>query len=238
VTLLFSAILAAVAGLVVSIHTTHGGARHLAPPPAVPGHWKLVFHDEFNGTSLDRTVWNEHDGWANQNNVTDYASNITVKDGHAILTLASPTSGAEISTDRFLLQVGDYAEARIEFAGSGSTIYNWPAFWTSGPNWPAGGENDVAEGFGNLTVNYHSPSLVERSGPIAGNWAGSFHTYGVYRGRGFARVYWDGRPVRTYRTADDGQPQSLLLTLGASDQTRTGPAGAMVVDYVRVWAPA
>ena len=238
VTLIFSAIVAAVAGLVVSISTTTGGHRHIPPPLGVPGHWKLVFDSEFNGSTLDRGVWNEHDGWTNQNNVTDYGANVVVKDGHAILMLSSPSAGAEISTWSYRLNVGDYAQARIQFAGSGSTIYNWPAWWTSGPDWPTGGENDIAEGFGNLSVNYHSPSLTERSGPIGGNWAGGFHTYGVYRGRFYSRVYWDGRVIRTYRTADDGQPQTLLLTLGAGNQVRTGPSGAMVVDYVRAWAPA
>ncbi|HET9093563.1 MAG TPA: family 16 glycosylhydrolase, partial [Solirubrobacteraceae bacterium] len=161
-----------------------------------------------------------------------------VSGGHAILTLASPSSGAEIGTQSFGLAVGQFAQARIEFPGSGATIDNWPAFWTSGNDWPAGGENDVAEGFGALTVNYHSPTVVHLTGQVPGDWGGHFHVYGIYRGRSVSRVYWDGRLVRTYSTADNGEPETILLTLGAGDHVVTGPAGAMVVDYVRVWAPA
>lgn len=207
-------------------------------PLGVPGHWKLVFQDNFNGTALNQTVWNAHNGWSNQNGVTDELANVAVSKGHAILTLASPQSGAEIGTRSFGLKVGEFAQARIEFPGRGTTVYNWPAFWTSGPNWPQGGENDVAEGFGVLTVNYHSPRVTHMSGRIPGIYTGGFHVYGIYRGPDYTRVYWDGKVVGAYRTADDGQPQTLLLTLGAGNHVVTGSAGAMIVDYVRAWAPA
>lgn len=213
-------------------------ARQRRVPVGVAGQWQLAFDDEFNGDALDQTVWNARDGWTNQNHVTDALSNISVRGGHAIFRLASPTSGAEMATNRFSLKVGEYAEARIKFAGDGQTIYNWPAWWISGPNWPAAGENDIAEGLGDLTINYHSPLGGLETGTVDGVWARAFHTYGIYRGRYFSRVYWDGRLVRTYRTHDDGQPQMLLLTMGASNVIRTGAAGEMVVDYVRAWRRA
>lgn len=215
-----------------------GAPRANRGPLGVPGHWKLVFGAGFDGGSLNRRVWNAHNGWSDQNAVTDHLSNISVRNGHAILTLASRDSGAEIGTRHFGLRVGEFAQARIAFAGRGRTIYNWPAFWASGPDWPRGGENDIAEGFGALTINYHSPTVTHMSGPIPGIYAGAFHVYGLYRGPGYARVYWDGKVVGAYRTDDDGRPQTLLLTLGAGNHIVTGAAGAMVVDYVRAWAPA
>ena len=42
--------------------------------------------------------------------------------GDAILTLASKTSGAAIESTVATLGVGEYAEARIEFAGSGADL--------------------------------------------------------------------------------------------------------------------
>ncbi len=227
----------AAAALVIIFVPVRPPVRPRLHRPAFTRGWRLVFDSEFNGSSLNRGVWNAHNGWDNQNGVTDQRANVTLSHGHALLMLSSPTVGAEISTRHFGLSVGEYAQARIKFAGSGSTIYNWPAWWTSGPNWPQGGENDIAEGFGNLTVNYHSPMVTELTGPVPGNWGGAFHTYGLYRGRNFAQVFWDGRLVRTYRTADDGQPQTLLFTVGAGNSLRIGRAGALVVDYVRVWAP-
>ena len=219
---------------------TSAGAAAATPrtPDGIAGHWRLAFDDEFNGSSLNLSTWNPHNGWTNQNDVTDHLRNITVRHGHAIFKLASATSGAEIGTNHFSLRVGEYAEARIKFAGDGQIVYNWPAWWVSGPRWPAAGENDIAEGLGDLTINYHSPLGGVEMGTVGGVWARGFHTYGIYRGRSVSRVYWDGRLVRTYRTHDDGQPQMLLLTMGAANIIRTGAAGEMVVDYVRAWQPA
>jgi len=218
--------------------TTGTPVGSTAQPLGVPGRWRLVFRDEFNGHALNQAVWNAHNGWTDQNGVADSLANVTVRQGHAVLTLASPKSGAEIGTRNFTLKIGEFAQARIDFAGRGATIYNWPAFWTSGPDWPQGGENDIAEGFGVLTVNYHSPTVTHMSGRIPGIYSGAFHVYGIYRGPNYTRIYWDGKVVGAYRTYDDGQPQTLLLTLGAANHVVTGPAGAMIVDYVRVWAPA
>lgn len=225
----FAVAVAVVVGLALSSRVT-------APQPfGISGHWRLVFNDGFNGNALNRQTWNAHNGWTNQNGVADSLGNVAVRNGDAILSLASSTSGAEIATRTFALRVGEFAEARIKFAGSGHTIYNWPAFWASGPNWPQGGENDIAEGFGSLTINYHSPAVTLHSGSIPGSWANRFHVFGIYRSRHFARVYWDGRVVGAYRTHDDGAPETLLLTLGAGNQVRTGRVGAMVIDYVRAW---
>lgn len=235
--LILVVIVVVTAAVVYGVESARNPPTPATGPPIGHGKWKLVFDSEFNGTQLNRTVWNPHDGWSGQNNVTDHLVNVDVKNGHVILSLASPSSGAAIATNHFRMRVGEYAEARIKFAGDGRTIYNWPAWWASGPNWPAGGENDIAEGFGSLTVNYHSPSVTRLLGPVPGDWAGRFHTYGLYRGRLYSRVYWDGKLVRSYRTADDGQPETLVLTIGAANQIKTGPAGAMIVDFVRVWAP-
>ena len=207
-------------------------------PSGVTGTWNMVFDDEFNATSLSTSVWNNHDGWTNQNNVTDHASNITEAGGDLTLTLASSTSGATIGTNQNVLAVGDFAEARVYFAGSGTSIYNWPAWWASGPSWPAAGENDIAEGLGSLTVNYHSPAGADNTGTVTGTWANAFHTYGIYRGSNYCDVYYDGLLVRHYTTADNGVAQELLFTMGASNTLQYGAAGAMKVDYVRVWAPA
>lgn len=197
----------------------------------------MVFDDEFNGSAINTGVWNEHDGWTNQNSVTDHSWNVSESGGVATLTLASSSSGATIATNQAVLGVGDFAQARVDFAGAGTAVYDWPAWWASGPNWPAAGENDIAEGLGTLTVNYHSPSGTHNEGTVAGDWTGAFHTYGIYRGRGYSDVYWDGRLVKHYSTDDNGLAQDLLFTIGAANQLAFGATGQMQVDYVRVWAP-
>jgi beta-glucanase (GH16 family) len=198
----------------------------------------MTFDDEFNGTALNTNVWSNHAGWTNQNNVTDYASNVAEANGNLILTLASSTSGAAIGSNQGYLAVGDFAEARVYFPGSGTSIYNWPAWWASGANWPAAGESDIAEGLGTLTVNYHSPSGAHNTGTVSGTWSNAFHTYGIYRGSNYCDVYWDGQLVRQYTTDDNGGPENLIFTIGASNTLQFGAAGQVKVDYVRVWAPA
>ncbi len=227
---------AAVAAALTLSAVSISSAEAATPQPnGVSGNWTMAFDDEFNGTSLNTSAWNPHDGWTSQNNVTDHASNVTEVGGDAILTLASKTSGAAIESTVATLGVGEYAEARIEFAGSGGTIYNWPAWWTSGPNWPAAGENDIAEGLGTLTVNYHSPTGAHNQGTVPGTWADGFHTYGIDRTATKSYVYWDGKLVKSYTTNDNGQPENLIFTMGAANTLSYGTSGRMLVDYVRVW---
>jgi hypothetical protein len=174
------------------------------------------------------------------NNVTTSPSNVAVSAGELLLTLASTTSGALVSTNPsdtarpgFQFTYG-FAEARIWFDGSGTTIDNWPAWWTDGQSWPADGEADIAEGLGTMTSNYHSSSGANNSGTIAGVWAASWHTYALHRQAGTNTIYYDGKVVRTYSTNDNGSPQYLILNVGAGQ--RTDVIGAQVkVDYVRVW---
>ena len=227
--------------------TTTAGTGAPAPQ-GPPGTWGLAFQDEFNGTSLDQTKWVALNNWR-MNNVTAYSSNVAIANGNLILTLASSTSGAFVSSaswdgagaNSYSFPVGDYIEARVYFPGSANeSIYNWPAWWTSGPNWPAAGEHDVAEGLGGeLTVNYHSPSGAHNQGTVSGPWGNGFHTYGLHRLATRADVYWDGVLVKSYPTDDSGAAEALLLNVGASTSRAavTGAAGQVRVDYVRAWRP-
>jgi hypothetical protein len=160
------------------------------------------------------------------------------------LTPASATSGAYVSSSHddgagvgYKFPVGAYAEARVFFPGDGRTVYNWPGWWISGPDWPAAGEHDIAEGLGSLTVNYHSPSGAHNQGSVPGTWSNAFHTYGVHRKATSADVYWDGVLVKSYPTDDNGAGHSLLLNVGihSSGGNVYGTAGLVRVDYVRVW---
>ncbi len=222
---------------------TSGPPSGTTPQPVgVAGNWTLVFDDEFDGNSIDATRWGVFNGGCN-NDVTCSPSNVAVANGCMALTLASSNSGAEVCSDAscgagsnaYDLPVGGYAEARISFPGNGTTIYNWPAWWASGPNWPAAGEEDIAEGLGTLTANYHSPNGAQNSGTISGTWSNAFHVYGMWRQATQALYYWDGNLVQTWNTSDNGQPQTLLVNVGCSGSCVAGAASQVYVDYVRAW---
>ena len=44
-----------------------------------------------------------------------------------------------------------------------------------------------------------------------------------------------GKLVKSYATNDNGQPESLIFTMGAANTLSYGTSGRMLVDYVRVW---
>jgi hypothetical protein len=210
-------------------------------PLGVAGNWTLKFDDEFNGTILDTSKWTAMQ--TSMNNVETSPSNVAVSGGDLILTLASSSSGAEVCAcnsdgspgNFYALPVGGYAEARVYFPGNGTAIYNWPAWWASGPNWPAAGENDIAEGLGTLTDNYHSPSGSHNQGTVPGVWSNAFHVYGIYRESGKVQIYYDGNLVRTYTTDDNGGGESLILNVGSGNTAAYGTASQVKVDYVRAW---
>jgi hypothetical protein len=86
-----------------------------------------------------------------------------------------------------------------------------------------------------MTVNYHSPSGAHNQGTIPGVWSNAFHVYGLYRGAGFAEVYYDGVLVKRYPTDDNGNGQALIVNIG-SGHTAQVPS-QLLVDYVRAWKP-
>ena len=212
-------------------------------PNGIAGNWNLKFDDEFNGTSLNSKYWScSWFGGGTMNNVSTPCSNAVVTGGNLVQTLASSSSGSTVDTDPsqtggggFQYGTGYVAEARVYFPGNGSTIYNWPGFWDDGQNWPANGEEDIIEGLGTATSNYHSNSGANNSGTIPGTWSNGYHTYAVDREAGKNYIYWDGKLVRSYNTDDGGSPHYLIMTVGCSGGCVTGAASQVKTDYIRVW---
>ena len=220
------------------------------PSGAVPqslANWSLKFNDDFDGSSVDLTKWSNLDGWS-MNGMTAVAGNATVSGGVLSLQMSDATHGAYLSTENawgYNFLVGDYFEARAYFPGDGTNIYGWPAVWTSGQNWPSNGELDVAEvGAKKVTANYHygpAGPTSSQLGPYtpAGYWGDAWHTYAVHRkSASEVNFYWDGNLVKTWTPQDSGGGHVLLLNSGAASTQMLGAAGALKVDYVRVWTPA
>ena len=137
-----------------------------AEPVGIPGNWNLILDSEFNGSSLNTSLW--HTGWygngvtgpVNSLETACYSpNNITFPgDGsmHLNLTATSstcngqtePYTGALVSTNPndggggFQYTYG-VLEARVYIPGDGTQIANWPQVWADGQNWPQDGEDDL-----------------------------------------------------------------------------------------------
>ena len=129
---------------------------------AVPDGYKLVWSDEFEGSSIDNSKWTYDlggNGWGNNELecYTNRADNAYVADGMLhIKALKESYQGSQYTSARmktkglFEFQYG-YVEARIALPAFPGI---WPAFWMLGQNidqvsWPACGEIDILEAINN-----------------------------------------------------------------------------------------
>ncbi len=148
----------------------------------------IFFEDEFEGTSLDTSVWNYEigngtNGWGNGEvqYYTDDEKNIKVQDGNLIITAIKEdlngfayTSGRINTMDKFEFTYGR-VEIKAKLAGGGGT---WPALWALGADfdvvgWPETGEIDIMEFVGN------EPNRVQSAIHFPGNSGGNAIFEGV-----------------------------------------------------------
>ncbi|GLP96463.1 family 16 glycosylhydrolase [Paraferrimonas sedimenticola] len=126
------------------------------------GEWVLAWADEFDGTALNDTNWNIETGdgsqygipgWGNNELEWYQADNISVEDGHLVITAREEmsngypyTSGRMRSDGKLDITFGRI-EARIK-PPKGQGL--WPAFWmlptdSKYGGWASGGEVDIME---------------------------------------------------------------------------------------------
>lgn len=193
------------------------GVESGAEPTAAPEleGYDLLWHDEFDGSKLDETIWNRElrePGWTNNElqQYTDSDENIFVSDGKLILKAVKTekdgkdyyTSGKVNSQNKKPFTYGKVVVSAKAPAGQGL----WPAIWMMPEDesyygqWPKCGEIDIMETLGHdlstayCTVHYGAPH-AEQQGTIAGNFGDGFHEYSVEWEPGEIRWYVDGSEV-------------------------------------------
>lgn len=221
--------------------------------------WHLVFEDNFNGTTLNKTIWTP--GWfgtgitgpSNSNETACYNSTqATVSGDDLHLELVSrqssckggsyPFTGALISSNPHDGVAGHtgfeytygYIEFRVILPPEGGEIANWPAFWTDGQNWPTDGEDDIMEGLGGKACfHFHSPA----GGPgncASGQYTGGLHYFASDWEPGSVTYYYDDVKVGEITEGITSAPQYIIINNTTSSSNALAPA-TVIVAHVRVW---
>ena len=138
---------------------TWGAVGTQAPAGAPPGFSRLVWSDEFNGSTINTANWGfdiGNGGWGNNEleNYTNRSVNARIENGMLVIEARRESLGGSAYTSaRMKTQgkqsfgVNTWVEARIN-APEGQGI--WPAFWMLGNSistvgWPSCGEIDIME---------------------------------------------------------------------------------------------
>lgn len=181
-----------------------------------PEGFKLVWHDEFNGTELSEDDWNreEHEkGWVN-NELQEYvpsADYAYVKDGELIIQPVKTEdengnvkyySGRVNTQNKHDIKYG-YIEAKIKFPQGKGFL---PAFWMMPQDesyygqWPKCGEIDIAEVLGDNTnknfgtLHYGAPHKQNQGSYTLkdGDFANDYHVFAIEWEPGLIKWYVDG----------------------------------------------
>ncbi|MGN6724857.1 MAG: family 16 glycosylhydrolase [Tepidisphaeraceae bacterium] len=239
------------------------GTWALADPPS--GSYRLVFADEFNGTSLNTAKWSAASpGWTMPNSLsTASASQVSVANGsltlNATRTGSSTWSSGSIAGYGKYNFDGGYVEARIDLP---STPGSWPAFWGLYNGWPP--EADIMEyplttngssGYANnqYSTNFHYTDSNNNAAAGAGvvttgtNLGTSgWHTFGMsWVSDTSVSFYLDGTKVQSYTGSAVAQMVNMYMILDyavggwpgtpSTSQWAIGASDQMKVDYVRVY---
>ena len=183
----------------------------------------LIWHDEFEGDSLNTDVWNYEIGYQRNNEPQYYQEqNITVADSICKITarketVTDETSGktynwtsGSIKTNKNMCFKCGRVEAKIKVSGVG---YEFPAFWLMGMGlpWCRCGEIDVMEmwskDFANATFNLHWANNEGNHASIGitkyACTRNEWHIFAVEITKEAITVYLDGNQVATHSYEND-----------------------------------
>jgi beta-glucanase (GH16 family) len=220
------------------------------------GDWNIVWSDEFNGASINRSVWNfdlgNNNGWGNNEleYYTNSARNAYVSNGCLHIVALQQSVGSYNYTSARMKTEGLYSATygRFEFraslpAGTGF----WPALWMLGNNigsagWPSCGEIDVVENNGStpskVQGSLHSGSDETQIYTFPGGGSvTNFHQYVLEWATNAISFYVDGVPYQTQANWSDSagayptpfnQPFFIIMNLAVGGNYIGNPSAAAI----------
>ncbi len=175
------------------------------PPGAPPSFSRLIWSDEFNGSSINTANWSFETGgggWGNNEleNYTSRTENARISNGTLVIEARRESFGGSAYTSARMKTQGKqsfgintWVEASIK-APQGQGI--WPAFWMLGNSistvgWPSCGEMDIMEIQGqNPFKNFGTIHWADQNGQHVSfggifnsstSLSAGFHTYAISR---------------------------------------------------------
>lgn len=228
------------------------------PTPVVPPEgWQLIWHDEFDGDSIDSANWTYDiggGGWGNSEReyYTSRPENARLENGMLVIEAREEKyKGLSYTSARLKtqgLQTFQYGrvEARLKVP-SGQGL--WPAFWMLGEDirkvsWPKCGEIDVMEYIGkepnSIFGTVHGPGYSGGGGLSKRNdqpyaIADDFHIFAVEWDASQISWFYDGTKYFTVTPTDVGDnkwvfdhPFFIIINLAVGGRW-PGPVGEDVV---------
>lgn len=198
-------------------------------PLSYPG-YTLVWSDEFSGTNLDATVWNQEigngsNGWGNHEleYYTNSSKNSFLSNGNLIIEARKEAiSGFNYSSARLTTQnKKSFKYGRIDIRAKLPVAKGmWPALWMLGSNitsvsWPACGEIDIMELVGSAPSNVKA-TLHWKDGAgnhaskgadytlSGGNFSQQFHVFSLVWIKDMVKCYVDDHLTVTVTSTDVG----------------------------------
>lgn len=277
------AVVVAAVAVTAMVHAADNSATPTTIPVASSAgdKWKLVWADEFDHDGApDPAKWKYEHGFVRNNEpqyYTDRRENVRVESGMLILearkeryqnagvnpaaknprnhqAFADYTSASIITKGLFDFRYGR-VEMRLELPTGAST---WPAVWTLGANigtvhWPACGEIDIMEWWGNKPKVMTSALHFQRAGihkSVQGTTTQpaaitGFHDYAMEWTPEKIDIFYDGKMYHheALKGIDDKDsfqlPQYFLIDFALNPRVKIEDGTLpqqFLVDYLRVYA--
>jgi beta-glucanase (GH16 family) len=222
------------------------------PAPIAGTNYQLKWNDEFNGTSIDTSKWNEVGPWghpvaSDMSNFSYSPSNDSEANGVATITAKESGgnwTGGILSTDQSKTFQYGFFEARIQLpAGAGF----WPALWLSHTNAEQTlGELDMMEFVGgDVTRIYqtmHTDSgSWQQAVPTNTNWTSGYHLLQMWWQPGRVTFYIDNVQTGSFTTNVPADQMYLMLNFDVGGSWPGNPNSSTPttahynIDYVRVY---
>jgi beta-glucanase (GH16 family) len=186
--------------------------------PKPPSGWRLVWNDEFNGSSVNTNKWGVRNNTWSTNELsmlTSRPKNVSVSDGILRITAHKENMSAygesRAYTSGYLdtIRKASWTYGRFEMRAKlptkqGASQGMWPAFWLR-PNDGGDGEIDIMEAIGQsrsdnrvsqtLWYDYNGtkPRVSHEDVLPSGTSSGSYHVYAFEWEKNAMRWYVDGR---------------------------------------------